>query len=206
MAPAARATIIFMRPSTPCKPLTRNMPRISGFAVARQAAVDRLFANGGAAAGGSFDRGRALIVDDDQICNVANEIALERANYDCLSASDGISALGLLNNKANLYDLILLDIEMPRMNGLEVYQRLRNLPHRKLTPVIFVTVHGDYETRIKSLPSRGSDLISKPISPLELIVKAKVLLFGTDRVQRSGPSPGWGPVGSERGCVTSSLV
>ena len=70
---------------------------------------------------------------------------------------------------------------MPGMNGVEVCQQLRNIPHHKNTPVIFVTLYADFENRAKSVVSGGDDFISKPISPLELIVKATVFMLSMPR-------------------------
>ena len=126
--------------------------------------LGRLFSNRDAGAAVSSCKASVLLIDDDQVCNMANEVALKRANYDALSATNGSAGLNLLNDHA--FDLILLDIDMPGMNGLEVCQRLRSIPQHKHTPVIFVTLHGDFEARAKTVLSGGDDLISKPISPL----------------------------------------
>jgi DNA-binding response OmpR family regulator len=120
-----------------------------------------------------------LLVDDDLVCNMANEMALKRVSYEAVSATDGGAALTLLSD--NAFDLVLLDIEMPGMNGVEVCQRLRSIPHHQNTPVIFVTLHGDFQNRAQSVLSGGDDFISKPISPLELIVKATVFMLNTPR-------------------------
>jgi CheY-like chemotaxis protein len=65
-----------------------------------------------------------------------------------------------------------LDIKMPEMDGFELCHRLRALPGYQKTPVIYITGHSDFETRAKSVLSGGDDLISKPVFPLELTVKA----------------------------------
>jgi DNA-binding response OmpR family regulator len=148
--------------------------------------LGRLFDNRDSGASVSSCKAKVLLVDDDQVCNMANEVALKRANYNALSATNGSAGLNLLNEHA--VDLILLDIDMPGMNGIEMCQRLRNIPQHKNTPVIFVTLHGDFENRAKTVLSGGDDLISKPISPLELIVKATVFLLGNARLQAS-PEP-----------------
>ena len=137
--------------------------------------LGRLFTSGNTGSADSTCKASVLLVDDDEICNMANEVALRRANYDTDSVTCGSSALMLLKDEP--FDLILLDINMPGMNGIEVCQQLRGIPHHKNTPVIFVTLHGDFQNRAQSLLSGGDDLISKPISPIELIVKATVFLF-----------------------------
>src|SRR5882724_7257047 len=141
--------------------------------------LERLFISGDTESGNSTRKARVFLVDDDEVSNKTNEMALKRANYDTVSATNGLAALILLNK--NPFDLILLDINMPGMNGIELCQKLRCIPQHKNTPVIFVTLRGDFESRARSLMSGGDDLISKPISPLELIVKATVFLLDTSR-------------------------
>jgi DNA-binding response OmpR family regulator len=141
--------------------------------------LDRLFANGDTGSAALTNKDSVLLVDDDPICNMANEVALQWANYDAAIATDAGSALMLINDYT--FDLILLDIEMPGMNGIELCKRIRAVPHHKDTPVIFVTLHTDYNSRMKSLESGGDDLISKPITPLELIVKSTVFLLSTTK-------------------------
>src|SRR5882724_10332406 len=143
--------------------------------------LERLFITGDTESAKSTCKPRVFLVDDDEVSNRANEIALKRASYDTVSATNGIAALILLNK--NPFDLILLDINMPAMNGIELCQKLRCIPHHKNTPVIFVTFSGDFQNRAKSLLSGGDDLISKPISPLELIVKATIFLLDTSKPQ-----------------------
>jgi CheY-like chemotaxis protein len=70
------------------------------------------------------------------------------------------------------FDLVLLDVEMPQMTGFEVCRNLRQLPGYETTPVIYVTSHGDFESRAKSILVGANDLIAKPIFPVELAVKA----------------------------------
>src|SRR6185369_4546299 len=149
--------------------------------------LDRLFASGNGGSAASSCKAKVLLVDDDAVCNMANEVALKRANYEAASATDGSSALMLLNDDP--FDLILLDINMPVMNGVEVCQKLRAIPHHKNTPVIFVTLYDDFQNRAQSQQSGGDDFISKPISPFELIVKATVFLLSANKPQAAEEPP-----------------
>src|SRR5207249_5408256 len=81
------------------------------------------------------------------------------------------------------------DINIPAMNGIELCQKLRCIPHHKKTPVIFVTLCGDFESRAQSLLSGGDDLISKPIAPVELIVKATIFLLDKSKSQTPKAPP-----------------
>jgi DNA-binding response OmpR family regulator len=149
--------------------------------------LEHLFTSADTWSAETTGKARVLLVDDDQVSNRANEVALKRASYDTFSATSGIEALILLNK--NRFDLILLDINMPTMNGIELCQKLRSIPHHKATPVIFVTLVGDFQSRAQSLLSGGDDLISKPISPLELIVKATVFLLDKSKSQTPKEPP-----------------
>ena len=117
--------------------------------------LDRLFTSGDTGSGEVSCKARVLLVDDDGICNMANEVALKRVDYDTMCVSDGYAALNLLNEQP--FDLILLDIDMPGMDGVEVCQELRRIPQHKNTPVIFVTLQADFQTRAQTLLSGGDD-------------------------------------------------
>jgi putative two-component system response regulator len=75
-------------------------------------------------------------------------------------------------SKKDRYGLVLLDIEMPGMDGFEFCENLRALPDYQKTPVIFVTSHTAMDHRIRSVASGGNDFISKPVFPSELALKA----------------------------------
>ena len=118
---------------------------------------------------------QALVVDDDPLSNRLVVAALQRAQLQTRSTDDPLVGLQWL--KENRFDLVLLDIEMPGMDGFELCRRLRQLPGHQKTPVIYITVHSDFENRAKSILSGGNDFISKPVFPMELAVKAVALLL-----------------------------
>ena len=111
-----------------------------------------------------------LAVDDDPLANRIALAALSRARLTARSVENPIAALELLAQHP--FDLVLLDVEMPQMTGFEVCRNLRQLPGYETTPVIYVTSHGDFESRAKSILVGANDLIAKPIFPVELAVKA----------------------------------
>ncbi len=117
-------------------------------------------------------RSRVLVVDDEPISRRAVTYALEKAKLKSVTVEDPVSAYELL--MANRFDLILLDVDMPGMNGFELCAKLRQLPAYAKTPVIFVTVLADFESRTKSMMSGGNDFIAKPFLFMELAVKALV--------------------------------
>jgi DNA-binding response OmpR family regulator len=120
-------------------------------------------------------KAKVLAVDDDTVCNHVIGSTLKRANLDITSVEDPLEGLRLL--EANHYDLVLLDIDMPKMTGFEVCEKLRRLPHYKTTPVIFVTAHSNFENRTKGVLSGGNYFIAKPIDPSELALKVTIHLF-----------------------------
>jgi CheY-like chemotaxis protein len=118
---------------------------------------------------------RALVVDDDSLNNRLVVAALQRAHLEARSTDDPLVGLQWLTESH--FDLVLLDIEMPGMDGFELCRRLRLLPGRQKVPVIYITSHNDFESRARSALVGGDDLIAKPIFPIELAVKSVALLL-----------------------------
>jgi len=110
-----------------------------------------------------------LVVDDDRLAHRLIVAALRRAQFNATSMDDPRAALEALRTRH--YDVVLLDIEMPGMTGFELCQQLRELPSYQSIPVIYVTSHNDFNSRVQSVVSGGDDLISKPVFPMELAVK-----------------------------------
>ena len=75
------------------------------------------------------------------------------------------------------FDLILLDVGLPDMNGMDICSRVRAMPHHQKTPIVFLTGAATVQNRVQSTLNGGNDLISKPFSILELAVKAIVWIF-----------------------------
>jgi DNA-binding response OmpR family regulator len=119
--------------------------------------------------------GHALVVDDEPLATRAMTIALQRAKLKVTSFPDAQSALNALEGET--FDLMLFDIFMPDMDGVELCKRVRALPQYKTTPVIFVTAATDFQKRAETVMSGGNDLIAKPFRPIELAVKAVMLLL-----------------------------
>ena len=153
-----------------------SAPSPSALQTAAQAVdcLGRLFQNGETRFTQSL-KARVLVVDDDPICNFAVVGALKRTNFEAISELDPMIALETA--QANRFDIVLLDVNMPGLNGFEVCEKLRQLPAYKATPVIFVTSNGEFQNRAQSVLSGGNDLITKPISPLELALKVTMHLI-----------------------------
>lgn len=120
-----------------------------------------------------------LLVVDDQPINIQVLYQTFSADYDVCMATNGKQALKVCAEQNP--DLILLDIEMPGMNGFEVCQLLKADPVTKNVPVIFVTAHVDEASETQGLDVGAVDFISKPINPN--IVRARVKTHVTLKAQ-----------------------
>jgi two-component system, sensor histidine kinase and response regulator len=108
-----------------------------------------------------------ILVIDDQIDNFdIIEDLLDNENYQCYYASGGMKAFSLLE-KINP-DVILLDVMMPEMDGLEVCQRLKSNPKYRHIPIIMVTALNSKKDLVRCLEQGADDFLSKPIDSLEL--------------------------------------
>jgi DNA-binding response OmpR family regulator/HPt (histidine-containing phosphotransfer) domain-containing protein len=116
-----------------------------------------------------------LVVDDEIISRRAIIYALDKAQLKSEGIEDPLVAYELLGQKS--FDLIILDVDMPGMNGFELCTKLRSLPLSQSTPVIFVTSMTDFESRARSSLSGGNDLIAKPFFFIELTVKALIYVL-----------------------------
>ncbi|HUA65234.1 MAG TPA: response regulator [Alphaproteobacteria bacterium] len=111
-----------------------------------------------------------LVVDDEAISRRAIIYALEKTQLPSTGVDNPNEAFRLLSLKD--FDLVFLDVDMPEMTGFELCAKLRQLPHHKKTPVLFVTALNDFESRTSSTMAGGNDFIGKPFLFIELTVKA----------------------------------
>ncbi len=114
---------------------------------------------------------RVLVVDDEDRIRRLLKMYLEREGYEVEEAENGEQALEMA--LAMEYDLILLDIMMPGMDGIEVCQELRKT---KATPVMMLTAKGEEANRVQGFEVGTDDYIVKPFSPREVILRVKALL------------------------------
>lgn len=111
-----------------------------------------------------------LAVDDEEISRKAVMLSVEKAGVRGIACESGAAAL--LMARETHFDLIVLDVDMPGMNGYELCTKLRAQPNYKDTPVIFVTGLSDFQSRARSTLSGANDLIAKPFVFVELSVKS----------------------------------
>ena len=115
-----------------------------------------------------------LVVDDEVDLAWALRQSLSDEGYEVSIAHDGQQAIAAVARECP--DLIILDIKMPRMNGLEVCRRLRRDPSCAAVPILFLTVRSDIQNRIKGLDEGADDYLSKPFDLNELKARARALL------------------------------
>jgi DNA-binding response OmpR family regulator len=127
------------------------------------------------------NRTSALLIDDD--AKLASLVAeyLGQNEVDVTVAGDGERGLGALAKTP--FDVVLLDIMLPGVDGLEVCRRIRGLPDRGHTPVIMLTAKGDDVDKIVGLELGADDYLAKPFNPRELLARVRALL-------RRAQSPG----------------
>ena len=112
-----------------------------------------------------------LIIEDEK--NISNLLKLEltHANYECDQAFDGESGLNKALNQD--YELILLDLMLPRINGIEVCRQLRL---KKQTPIIMLTARDEVMDKVNGLQVGADDYLAKPFAMEELLARINALL------------------------------
>lgn len=116
---------------------------------------------------------KILIADDEPDILEILKYNLANEGYEVIAAKDGDEALE--KARRNLPDLVVLDIMMPKKNGVEVCQILRNQAAFKNTLIIFLTALNDEGTQVKGLETGADDYVSKPVSPRVFLSKVNAL-------------------------------
>ena len=122
---------------------------------------------------------KILIVEDDQTISKLIAASLSISGYESVPCFDGSEAVHMVRNEE--FDLILLDIMLPGLDGFQVMEKIRETG----TPVIFLTAMGDVSDRVKGLKSGAEDYIVKPFEPLELLAKIEIVLRRFNREQKN---------------------
>ena len=128
---------------------------------------------------------KILVVDDEPEAVELVEFNLKQAGYDVLTAGDGSEALK--KARTTVPALIVLDLMLPEIDGLEVCKMLRRDPDSAKIPIIMLTARAAEVDRVLGLELGADDYISKPFSPRELVLRVKKLL---DRGQPAGKETG----------------
>jgi two-component system, sensor histidine kinase and response regulator len=119
-------------------------------------------------------KNRILIVDDNEMNTRVAALALDRTEYEIVIAHSGEEALEQASKKT--FDLILLDIIMPEMDGYTVCKHLKEGPATENIPIVFLTARTDVESIRKAFACGGSDFISKPFQKAELMARVDTQL------------------------------
>jgi DNA-binding response OmpR family regulator len=124
----------------------------------------------------------ALLVDDDARLAALVAEYLGANDVDVTVASDGERGLGALDKGS--FDVVLLDIMLPGVDGLEVCRRIRALPDKGQVPILMLTAKGDDVDKIVGLEIGADDYLAKPFNPRELLARVRAIL------RRTQPAPG----------------
>lgn len=120
----------------------------------------------------SYNRGVALLlIDDDRDLTALLRDYLAQQGFDSETANDGVAGLRMAGAKR--YDLILLDVMMPGMDGFAVLEQLRRVND---TPVLMLTARGEPDDRIHGLRAGADDYLPKPFNPDELVARIQAVL------------------------------
>jgi putative two-component system response regulator len=118
-------------------------------------------------------RSRVLVVDDTESVRSLFRKLLSSDGHEVVSAADGAAALEAVQRHRP--DVVLLDVDMPAMDGLEVCRRLKADPGTRLTPVVMVTGQTDLSDRLRGIEAGADEFLSKPVHPQELRVRVRSL-------------------------------
>jgi diguanylate cyclase (GGDEF)-like protein len=131
---------------------------------------------------------RVLIADDDADIRAFLDVTLSLAGYDVLEASDGIEALDVA--RRHTPDLILLDVMMPRMDGLEALEKLRADARTSHIPVVLLTARVQREDTLGGLEAGADDYVTKPFDGDVLIARIRSALRRADQQRSLNPLTG----------------
>lgn len=128
---------------------------------------------------GAHARQTVLVADDDPVTRTLVRLLLERDGYAVVEASTGRIAVDLTASKGP--ELIVMDLNMPQMDGYEAIQAIRRIPSAAKTPIVVVTAEDGAETERKVLALGADDYIVKPFEPTVLTARIKAV-FGRQRL------------------------
>lgn len=124
---------------------------------------------------------KVLIVEDDQKISRFLELELQHEGYETDTAADGREGLGKVSSFK--YDVMLLDLMLPMLSGIEVCRRMRNAENH--TPVIMLTAKDDVSDKVSGLDSGADDYVTKPFAIEELLARIRVAVSRTRRRAQS---------------------
>ena len=130
---------------------------------------------------------RILLADDEELIISLVRHCLRREGHEVFIARDGVEALAVAHQHHP--QLVILDITMPRMDGLKVCERLREDPKLADIPILFLTGRGAVQERVAGLDAGADDYLPKPFEVSELEARVRALLRRRDTEESPGDSP-----------------
>ncbi len=130
---------------------------------------------------------KILIVDDEPNMVQMLEIALQRAGHTPLVAKNGMECLTKVISDDP--DLIILDIMMPDMDGLEVCRRIRDMPDKATLPIIMLSARVQSSDKVAGLQAGADDYVTKPVDMSEMVARVEALLARTERAREVPSQP-----------------
>ncbi len=122
-----------------------------------------------------------LIIDDDKTLSRMVAMIFQKAGFEVHAAVNGRE--GLIKAEKLKPDLIILDVMMPDMSGLDVCKRLRNSSNTAMLPIIMLSARGNVDDKVTGFQAGADDYVQKPVAPKELLARAYALLQRSQRVQ-----------------------
>lgn len=147
-------------------------------------------------------RGSVLVVDDEPTIGEVVSVYLERAGYETRVAADGLAALDAVAERSP--DLIVLDLMLPGLDGLEVMRRVRERRGRT-SAIILLTAKGEESDRVIGLRLGADDYVVKPFSPAELVARVDAVLRRVDTVPDREPAFRFGALEVDPGARAARL-
>jgi DNA-binding response OmpR family regulator len=120
-------------------------------------------------------KNRILVIEDENLMNRTIEFQLKKDGYEVDTAMDGKN--GLAKVEANDYDLIILDIMLPYLNGLEILAKMKQNDAKKNIPVIIISATGLEDTVLEGFKLGANDFITKPFILPEFAIRVRRLLM-----------------------------
>lgn len=119
---------------------------------------------------------RLLFADDNQeTCNLF-ELVFGFENIDAYIAHNGAEAVEAVREEAKPFDVIVLDVEMPIMNGWSAFKAIRELPQGQDVPVVIFTGYASIESRVRAKQLGAADIFFKPMLPIDLLSRLRKIV------------------------------
>lgn len=124
---------------------------------------------------------KVLVVDDEQSIVTLLQYNLQQAGFDCITAMDGLSGMELAISERP--DIMVLDLMLPKMDGIEVCKQLRQ--QKVMIPILMLTAKDDEFDKVLGLELGADDYLTKPFSPREVVARVKAILRRSQQTNES---------------------